>query len=80
MPFTFLMLPPHSELSRDWGRWLAAALPEARVVVAADERAAAAEIGTAEAAYGVLPRALLAKATRLRWLQSPRRPAITTPS
>ena len=70
MPFTFVMLPPQTDLTRDWGRRLAAALPDVRVVVAEDARAERA-VADAEAAYGVLPRDLLAKAGRLRWLQSP---------
>ena len=71
MPFTFVMLPPQSDLTRDWGRRLAAALPDIRVVVAEDNTQAEPAIADAEAAYGVLPRDLLAKARRLRWLQSP---------
>ena len=71
MPFSFVMLPPQSDLTRDWGRRLAAALPDVRVVVAEDEAQAAPAVAEADAAYGVLPRDLLAKAVRLRWLQSP---------
>jgi len=71
MLFTFLMLPPQTDLTREWGRRLATALPETRVVVAEDDRSAEQEIRGAEAAYGVLPRGLLAKARRLAWLQSP---------
>jgi phosphoglycerate dehydrogenase-like enzyme len=71
MPFTFVMLPPQTDLTRDWGRRLTAQLPEIRVVVAEDEAQAAPAITDAEAAYGVLPPALLARARRLRWLQSP---------
>jgi phosphoglycerate dehydrogenase-like enzyme len=71
MGLTFLMLPPQSDLTREWGRRLAAALPEVQVVAAEDEAEARRAIGEAEAAYGVLPPALLAEASRLRWLQSP---------
>ena len=71
MPFTFLMLPPQTDVTRDWGKRLATALPEVRVVVAEDEAAAEQVIGEAEAAFGAMPAPLLAKAGRLRWLQSP---------
>ena len=71
MPFTFLMLPPQTEITRAWGKRLAADLPNVRVVVAENESAAEQVIGQAEAAYGVIPAQLLAKAGRLRWLQSP---------
>jgi phosphoglycerate dehydrogenase-like enzyme len=71
MAFTFLMLPPQTDVTRDWGKRLAAALPDVRVVVAEDEAAVEQVIGQAEAAFGVMPAPLLAKAGRLRWLQSP---------
>jgi len=71
MPFTFLMLPPQTEITRGWGKRLAAELPNVRVVVAENEAAAEQAIGEAEAAFGVMPAPLLAKAGRLRWLQSP---------
>ncbi len=71
MPFTFLMLPPQSETTRAWGKRLGQALPQVRVVVAESEAEADSAIASAEAAYGVLPPPLLAKAMRLRWLQSP---------
>ena len=69
--FKFVMLPPQSEVTRDWGRKLADALPEVRVVIAEDQPTAEREIADAEAAFGHLPRELLAKAKRLRWLQAP---------
>ena len=71
MPFTFLMLPPQTDITRNWGKRLATELPDARVVVAENEAAAEQVIGQAEAAFGVMPAPLLAKAGRLRWLQSP---------
>jgi phosphoglycerate dehydrogenase-like enzyme len=71
MAFTLLMLPPQTETTRAWGRRLAADCPEVRVIVAENEAAAAGEIVQAEAAYGVIPPALLARAARLRWLQAP---------
>ena len=71
MPFTFLMLPPQTGTTRDWGKRLAAALPDVRVVVAETKSDAEQTIGEAEAAFGVLPAHLLEKAGKLRWLQSP---------
>ena len=69
--FKFVMLPPQSEVTRGWGRKLAEAMPEVRVVVAEDQATAEREIVDAEAAFGWLSRDLLAKARRLRWLQAP---------
>jgi phosphoglycerate dehydrogenase-like enzyme len=69
--FKFVMLPPQSETTRDWGKRLAASVPEVRVVVAEDAETAAREITDAEAAFGWLGRDLLPKAGKLRWLQAP---------
>ena len=69
--FKFVMLPPQSATTRDWGRRLAEAVPEARVIVAEDADTAAREIVDAEAAFGWLGKDLLAKARKLRWLQAP---------
>jgi phosphoglycerate dehydrogenase-like enzyme len=71
MAATLLMLPPQSVKTREWGARVAAALPELNVVVAEDEAHAAKVIGAAEAAFGVLPAALVRQAARLRWLQAP---------
>ena len=71
MSFTFLMLGPQTETTRDWGRRLASEVAEARVVVAETDAAANEAIAEADAAYGVLPAPLLARTSRLRWLQSP---------
>src|SRR5216683_1140423 len=60
MPVTFLMLPPQTATTREWAKRLATAVPEISVVVAEDE-----------GAFGTMPRALLAKAARLRWIQAP---------
>ena len=46
-------------------------MPEVRVVIAEDQATAEREIVDAEAAFGRLPREVLAKAQRLRWLQAP---------
>ena len=69
--FKFVMLPPQTEVTRSWGRALAEAMPEVRVVIAEDQATAEREIVDAEAAFGRLPREVLAKARRLRWLQAP---------
>ncbi|MGH7152282.1 MAG: D-2-hydroxyacid dehydrogenase, partial [Acetobacteraceae bacterium] len=71
MPFTFLMLPPQTDITREWGRRLAQALPFVRIVVAETDRQAELTMPDAEAAFGVLPQGLLANAQKLRWLQSP---------
>jgi phosphoglycerate dehydrogenase-like enzyme len=71
MPSQFLMLPPHSDKTREWGARLAAALPEIEVVVAEDMAGAEQTIAVAEAAFGTIRPALLRQARRLRWLQAP---------
>jgi phosphoglycerate dehydrogenase-like enzyme len=69
--FKFVMLPPQSDVTRAWGRDLGEAVPEVHVVLAEDQETAEREIVDAEAAFGWLPKELLAKAARLRWLQAP---------
>jgi phosphoglycerate dehydrogenase-like enzyme len=69
--FTFLMLPPQTDLTRQWARRLSDSVPGMKLVLAEDPNAAAAAIVTADAAFGTLPADLLAKAGRLRWLQAP---------
>ena len=69
--FTFLMLPPQTELTRQWAKRLANSVPGMNLVVAEDADTAAAAIVTADAVFGTLPPELLAKAQRLRWLQAP---------
>jgi phosphoglycerate dehydrogenase-like enzyme len=69
--FKFVMLPPQTAITRNWAQRLAAEVPEVRVVVAEDAETALREIVDAEAAFGRLPHDVLAKATRLRWLQAP---------
>ncbi len=71
MSFTLLMLPPQTETSRAWAGRLGTDASEARIIVAESAAEAQRAIGEADAAYGVLPRELLAGAARLRWLQSP---------
>ena len=70
MSFTLVMLPPHTQVTRAWAKRIAAE-QAAHVVVAEDLDQAAREIVEAEAAYGTLPRAVLAATRRLRWLQAP---------
>jgi phosphoglycerate dehydrogenase-like enzyme len=69
--FTFLVLPPQTDLTRQWARRLSDSVPGMKLVLAEDRNAAAAAIVTADAAFGTLPADLLAKARRLRWLQAP---------
>jgi phosphoglycerate dehydrogenase-like enzyme len=69
--FTFLMLPPQTGLTRQWATRLAGTVPGMNLVLAEDAETAARAIADADAVYGTLPRDLLAKAARLRWLQAP---------
>lgn len=71
MPTRLLLLPPQLPATRDWARQLAADCPELEVVVAESDAEASAAIGQADAAVGRLTPALLARASRLRWLHSP---------
>jgi phosphoglycerate dehydrogenase-like enzyme len=69
--FTFLMLPPQTELTRQWAKRLAETVPGMNLIVAEDAETAASAIVAADAAFGTLPPGLLAKAKQLRWLQAP---------
>ncbi len=71
MPTTFLMLPPQGEKSRQWAQRIAAAHPELEVIAPETMEGAEQAIAMAEAAYGTIPPALLARAEKLRWLQAP---------
>src|SRR5438309_7301971 len=71
MPTTLLMLPPQSDKTRAWSKRLQEAVPSLTVVVAETDADAARAIGNADAAFGTMPDALLARAGRLRWLQAP---------
>jgi phosphoglycerate dehydrogenase-like enzyme len=71
MPTTLVMLPPQSAKTRAWASRLKEAVPALTVVVAESDADAARVVADAEAAYGTIPDALLAKAARLRWLQAP---------
>ncbi len=71
MPIPFLMLPPQSDKTRDWGRRLAAECPELEIIVAETREGAEQAIGAAQGAYGTIPPELLPRAQGLRWLQAP---------
>jgi phosphoglycerate dehydrogenase-like enzyme len=71
MSFKLVILPPVTEVYRDWANRLAAAVPEVKVVLAEGVQQAQHEIVDAEAALGPLPVDLLKRAQRLRWLQAP---------
>ena len=71
MSFRFVFLPPQTDITRDWARRLVAEQPGLDIVVAEDEAAANTAIVDADAAFGRLHPQLLARARKLRWLQSP---------
>lgn len=71
MSATLVMLPPQTDTTRQWATRVAEAVPDLAVVVAEDPGEAAQALGQAEAAFGTLPRELLTRAGRLRWLQAP---------
>lgn len=71
MSFTMVFLPPQRETTREWARRLAEAEPRATVVVAETLEAAQREIVEADAAFGGIAPEVLARATKLRWLQAP---------
>jgi phosphoglycerate dehydrogenase-like enzyme len=71
VPVKFVFLPPANDRLNQMARELAAAVPDVRVVVAASEADAEREIVDADAAFGTISQAVLAKAGKLRWLQAP---------
>jgi phosphoglycerate dehydrogenase-like enzyme len=71
MAFTLVMLPPQKDAYRAWGRRLAAALPELKLIVPEDTAEAERAIVDADGAFGSISPTLLSKARRLRWLQAP---------
>ena len=71
MPTEFVMLPPQTDQTREWGARLATAVPELKVVVAENHTHAAQVIAHADAVFGTIPPDLLRQAQRLRWLQAP---------
>jgi phosphoglycerate dehydrogenase-like enzyme len=68
--FKFVMLPKVSDVERGWARRLQSELPELNLVLCEDDAQAEREIADADGVLGTLSPALLAKARRLRWLQS----------
>ncbi|HEV2336403.1 MAG TPA: D-2-hydroxyacid dehydrogenase [Stellaceae bacterium] len=71
MPTSFLMLPPQSDLTREWARRLGEAVPGLDIIAPETVEGAEQAIGMAEGAFGRIPPALLARADKLRWLQAP---------
>jgi phosphoglycerate dehydrogenase-like enzyme len=69
--FKMVFFPPQNDVRRGWAAEVAQAVPSAEIVVAEDEQQAAAAIEQADAAFGTIPPALLARAGKLRWLQAP---------
>jgi phosphoglycerate dehydrogenase-like enzyme len=65
-----VMMPPHDDRRRDWGRRLADALPDYRVAIPETDEDAKREIVDADAAYGIVPPEALPLARKLRWIQS----------
>src|SRR5436305_1244568 len=71
MPVTLLMVPPQNDKTREWGQRVGAACPELEIIVPETIEGAEQAIAMADAAYGTIPPALLARAEKLRWLQAP---------
>jgi len=71
MPFTFVMLPPHTEVARDWATRLRQDVPEAKIVVPEGDNEAMVAISDADGVYGTPTPALLAEGKKLRWWQAP---------
>jgi phosphoglycerate dehydrogenase-like enzyme len=69
MSFKLVVLPPAG--GEPWVERVQAVVPDAEVVICRDHASALEEITDADAAFGTLPPELLARATRLRWLQAP---------
>ena len=59
MPTEFVMLPPQTDTTREWGARLAAALPEMNVILAENHTHAAGVIAHADAAFGTIPSVLI---------------------
>jgi phosphoglycerate dehydrogenase-like enzyme len=69
MPFKIVLLPPVD--GEFWAGVVREGAPGAEVIVCRDDAESAAAIVDADAAFGTLPPAVLARAGRLRWLQAP---------
>jgi phosphoglycerate dehydrogenase-like enzyme len=70
MGFTMVLLPP--DVGENWPAKVRRAVPGARVEAFDSPQEAMAVIAEADAAYGTVPRELLARAKRLRWIAAPR--------
>jgi phosphoglycerate dehydrogenase-like enzyme len=70
MSFTMILLPP--DMGADWPEKIRAAVPGVRVEAFNAPAEAAGAIVDADAAYGTVPRELLARARKLRWIAAPR--------
>jgi phosphoglycerate dehydrogenase-like enzyme len=66
-----VMLPPQGAVTRGWAARIAREVPGIDVAVTESHGEAASAIEEADAAFGTLPRDLLGRARRLRWLQAP---------
>jgi phosphoglycerate dehydrogenase-like enzyme len=71
MTVKMVFLPPQRDETRAWARAVAEHVPQIEVAVAETPEDARREIVGADAAFGTLPRDLLERAARLRWLQAP---------
>lgn len=71
MAFKMLLIPPQGDVTRAWGAHIRQTLPEVRLVAPERLEEAKGEIIDADAAYGTLPKELLKRASKLRWLQAP---------
>lgn len=69
--FTLVMMPPQDPVRRGWATRVAEADIGVRVLQPETIEDAKQDIVDADAAFGALPPEVLAKATRLRWLQAP---------
>jgi phosphoglycerate dehydrogenase-like enzyme len=67
----FLLLPPQTDVTRGWVEQLRHELPELEVDAPEDDEETAPLISSADGAFGALTPELLARASRLRWLQAP---------
>lgn len=71
MSFDLVMLPPQSELTRNWAHLLESSVKGLRVHVPEDRANALEILPRASAAFGTLDPELLSVARGLRWLQAP---------
>src|SRR5262245_4928966 len=69
MSFKIVLLPPG--VQSEWPEQIRGAVPGAEVVVCPSAEVAMEAIVDADAAYGTVPRELLMRAQRLRWIQAP---------